>query len=382
MMNTYARLPVEFVSGSGLWLTDAHGESYLDLMAGLAVASVGHSHPRVVSAIADQAQRLIHVSNLFSTGPQADLAQRLAGLTNGKRSFFCNSGAEAIECALKLARRWGRAKDQTKTRIVCAEGGFHGRTFGALSATGQPSKQIDFEPLVPGFVHVPFGDADALRGVMADDVAAVLVEPIQGEAGVVVPPDGYLHEVRAICDSWDALFVCDEIQTGLGRTGHWFAYEHEDVAPDVICLAKALAGGLPMGACLADPDVAAAFKPGDHATTFGGGPVQSAAALAVLDVIEDENLVERAATMGARLRQGLGPIVPDEIVRGRGLLLGIELARPIAAQVVAVALDKHLLVNNAAPNVVRLCPPLTIDESEVDRALEILAEVFDEVAAA
>ena len=270
LMNTYARMPVRFVSGRGARLTDDAGRSYIDFLAGIAVASVGHAHPLVAAAIAEQAAALIHVSNFFSTIPQERFATELAELTGGMHSFFCNSGAESIEAALKLARKHGRARGRDATRIVCADGGFHGRTFGALSATGQPSKQAPFEPLVGGFVHVPYGDAAALEEVMGDDVAAVLLEPIQGEAGVIIPPPGYLAAARKLCDETGALLILDEVQTGLGRTGAWFAWEHEGVSPDVMCLAKALAGGLPMGACLATPE-ASAFVPGDHATTFGGG---------------------------------------------------------------------------------------------------------------
>jgi acetylornithine aminotransferase len=297
-------------------------------------------------------------------------------------SFFGNSGAEAIECALKLARKHGRTVDQNKVRIVAAEGGFHGRTYGALSATGQPKKKESFQPVVPGFTHVPFDDVDALRQEMGPDVAAVLLEPIQGEAGVVVPSPGYLNAARALCDEFGALLILDEIQTGLGRTGRWFAHQHWDVAPDVMCLAKALAGGLPMGACLATPGVAATLEAGDHASTFGGGPVQSAAALATLSVIEEEGLVERATIAGDKLATGLRAIFGDECaVRGRGLLIGVELTAPRAHDVAASALDKGLLVNNATDSVVRVAPPLVITDAEIDNALSILQEVWDEVSA-
>jgi acetylornithine/N-succinyldiaminopimelate aminotransferase len=380
MMPTYKRWPVELTQGRGARLYDSEGRAYLDLFAGIAVANVGHSHPAVVAAITSQAARLIHVSNLYRTGPQERLAHRLAELTGGKLSFFTNSGAESIECALKLTRKWAlKSRDAGKTRVIATEGGFHGRTCGALAATGQPTKQEPFAPMLSGFTHVEFADGDALDAAMGHDVAGVLVEPVQGEAGVRVPPDGYLAIVRSLCDEWGALMIVDEVQTGLGRTGRWFGYEHDLVTPDVVCLAKALAGGLPMGACLATPQVADVFAPGDHATTFGGGPVQSAAACAVLDVIEAERLVERAEVAGARLMDGLTGIFGDAgKVRGRGLLIGVEFERPIAHQIVEAALDKGVLVNDPTPNVLRCAPPLVITDSEIDAALKILEEVWIE----
>jgi acetylornithine aminotransferase len=294
------------------------------------------------------------------------------------RSFFCNSGAEAIECALKLAR-----KHTGRTRIVAADGGFHGRTFGALSATGQPSKQEPFEPLVPGFTHVPYDDVHALeRELAAGDVAAVVLEPVQGEAGVVVPAAGYLGAVREVCSAHGTLLILDEVQTGLGRTGAWFAYEHDGVEPDVVCLAKALAAGLPMGACLARAEVAASFVPGDHATTFGGGPVQSAAALAVLDVIESEDLIAKASSTGDRLRAGLGRIFGPDAVRGLGCLVAVALDRPCARELAAAALAHGVLVNDIGTDVIRLSPPLVIADDEINRALMLLGEVWDEVRTA
>ena len=378
-MPTYKRTPVRFVSGSGARLRDVDGRGYLDFIAGLAVASLGHAHPRVAEAVAAQSATLVHVSNLYETQPQEDLADRLASLTGGMRSFFCNSGAESIETAIKLARKHARVAGRAATRIVCAQGSFHGRTFGALSATGQPAKQAPFAPLVGDFTHVPFGDAEALRAALESDVAAVLLEPIQGEAGVVVPPPGYLAAARARCDELGALLVLDEVQTGLGRTGAWFAHLHENVAPDVMCLAKALAGGLPMGACLARPEVAMSFAPGDHASTFGGGPVQSAAALATLDVIDDEGLVANAARTGERLAAALRRAFPGCEVRGRGLLLAVELGSDVAHGVVDRALKGGLLVNATGPSTIRLAPPLVITEEDVDEAIAILEEAADAV---
>ena len=382
IMSTYKPWPVTFVSGSGAVLTDSEGREYLDFAGGIAVASVGHAHPKVAAAIAAQAGELIHVSNLYRTRPQEQLAERLGALTGGMDAFFCNSGAESVEAAIKLARRHAGEVKPGAYAIVATEGGFHGRTLGALAATGQPAKQEPFKPLPAGFVHVPYGDAAAVDAVVGDSTAAVLVEPVQGENGVVVPPDDYLSELRSICDRSDALLILDEVQTGLGRTGRWFAHQHAAVIPDVMCLAKALAGGLPMGACLARPEVAASLRVGDHASTFGGGPVQSAAALATIDVIENEGLVDNAAHMGELLRKGLDALFGDSgEVRGLGLLIGVDLGAETARTMAAAALERGLLVNDVTPSVLRLSPPLVIDASDVARALEILEEVRDEVAA-
>lgn len=379
-MPTYPAPAVEIVGGRGAQLHDRAGRTYIDLVAGIAVASVGHCHPAVVAAISEQAAQLIHVSNLYSTSPHQRLAARLASLTGGKLAFFCNSGAEAVECALKLARKWGRQqRGPQATRIVAAAGGFHGRTFGALAATGQRAKRVPFEPMLPGFTHVPFGDITALEAALTDDVAAVLLESIQGEAGVVVPPPGYLRAVRALCDEHAVLLMLDEVQSGLGRTGAWFGYEHDGIEPDVVCLAKALAAGLPIGACLAGAEIAAVFQPGDHASTFGGGPVQSAAALAVLDVIEEEKLIPRAAVAGERLMAGLRRCFgAGAVVRGRGLLIAVELAAPIAGEIVMRALGKGVLLNSTSASVLRITPPLVIGDGEIDRALAALQEVLDE----
>lgn len=379
-MQTYKRWPIEIVSGCGSTVTDSDGRSYIDLVAGIAVASVGHAHPKVTKAIAEQAARLTHVSNLYGTGPQLALAERLAYLSSGMLSFFANSGAEAIECALKLARKWG---GPGRSRVVAAAGGFHGRTFGALAATGQPAKQTPFAPMLPGFTHVPFGDRDSLEAAMGADVAAVLLEPIQGEAGVIVPPRDYLGAARDMCDNWGSLLILDEIQTGLGRTGRWWAHQHDGISPDVMCLAKALAAGLPMGVCLARPEIAATFSLGDHGTTFGGGPVQSAAALAVLDIVASEGLVERSWSAGPRAVSKLRTGLPaGAVVRGRGLMIGIEWERPVAREFARRTLERGVLVNDAAPTVTRLTPPLVISDDAIDTALEILLEVGDEITTA
>lgn len=375
-MSTYQRWPVEFVSGEGSTLFDVDGKPHVDFVAGIAVASLGHAHPVLVKAVAEQAARLIHVSNLYETGPQRELASRLADLTGGMRSFFCNSGAESIECALKLARRWA---GPGRYRFLSAHGGFHGRTLGALSATGQPAKAAPFQPLVPGFTHVPFDDVAALESALDDTVAAVVLEPIQGEAGVVVPSADFLAQVRALCDRVGALMILDEVQTGVARTGAWFAYDHTGVAPDILCLAKGLAGGLPIGVCLATPEVAGSFQIGDHGSTFGGGPVQASAALAVLDVIESLGLIQRATVAGARLSVGLEDIFGRGAVRGAGLMLAVSLPGPVAKDVTALALQRGLLVNNPAADVLRFTPPLVITDAEIDLGLDILGEVWDEV---
>jgi acetylornithine/N-succinyldiaminopimelate aminotransferase len=375
-IDIYKRWPVEFARGQGSRLFDVEGREYVDLVAGIAVMNVGHSHPHVVQAISRQAQELIHVSNLYETEPQQRLAHKLGELSSGMSSFFCNSGAESIECALKLARKWGDGR----SRIIAADGSFHGRTFGALAVTGQPAKRAAFEPNLPGISHVAYGDHEALRRAMDDDVCAVLLEPIQGEAGVIIPPDGYLTAARQICDEANALLVLDEVQTGLGRTGRWFAHLHEDAAPDVMCLAKALGSGLPIGACLAAPPVAGALQPGDHASTFGGGPVVCAAALATLDVLEEESLIERSAGVGAMALERLTGMVGERAgVRGRGLLIGIEVGNGKARAVAEAAFERGVLVNDATPDVVRVCPPLNIQREDLDGALDVVGEAIDEV---
>jgi predicted acetylornithine/succinylornithine family transaminase len=384
IMQTYKRWPVEFVSGRGARLQDSDGREYIDLVAGIAVASLGHGHPALIDAISAQAGRLTHVSNLYETRPQEELADRLSVLTGGMQSFFCNSGAEAVECSLKLARRWGgRTKGPEANRFIAMHGGFHGRTFGALAATGQPLKQAPFDPMVPGFVHVPFGDLVALSEAIDGSTAAVIVEPIQGESGVVVPPTGYLGAVRDLCDQRGVLLILDEVQTGIGRTGSWFAYEQEGITPDILCLAKGLGGGLPIGACLATPQVATAFELGDHGSTFGGGPVQCSAALAVIQVIEQEGLIERARYAGERLMKELEILFGgDAQVRGAGFMIGIEFEAPVAGSIAGHALEAGLLVNNPTDSIVRLTPPLVVTDEDIDQALSILEEVWDEVRAA
>jgi acetylornithine/N-succinyldiaminopimelate aminotransferase len=383
MMPTYRRWPVEITSGEGCRVFDSNGNSYIDFMAGIAVASLGHGHPNLVAAVSEQAGRLTHISNLYGTGPQKELARRLAELTGGMQSFFVNSGAEALECAIKLARKHARVERGIETPvIVCATDGFHGRTLGALAATGQPAKQEPFAPLPPGFVHVPFGDADAVADAVTAETAAVLLEPIQGEAGVIVPPDDYLARVADTCAAAGSLLILDEVQTGIARTGTWFAHEAAGVDPDIMCLAKGLGGGLPIGVCLARPEVAATFALGDHGSTFGGGPVQCAAATAVLDTIEQEDLLANAERTGKLIATDLLDGGIDGVVRGRGLLIGIELDAPVARDVAAAALKAGLLVNDATPSVVRVTPPLVVSEAEAREGTDILKEVLYEIAAA
>lgn len=371
LMPTYRRYPVALARGEGTRLYDEEGREYLDFAGGIAAVPIGHSHPRWVAAVREQAARLVHVSNLFYTEPQVRLAERLTGLTGTTSLFLANSGAEANEAALKLARR-----RTGRPTTVAALGSFHGRTLATLAATGQPEKHAPFGPLPERFVHVPFGDPEALAAAVDGETAAVLLEPVLGEGGVIPAPPGYLAAARAVCDDAGALLVLDEIQTGVGRTGAWLACQREGVVPDVVTLAKGLAGGLPIGACLARDGVA--FGPGEHASTFGGGPVSCAAALAVLDVIEGDRLLDNARAQGDRLLAALRasleghPSVTE--VRGAGLLVGVELAEGLPpGAVVLEMIRRGVLGTEAGPRVVRLSPPLTVAPEEVDRAAETVA---------
>ena len=373
LMATYDRFPVTFVRGEGTRLWDDDGREYLDFAAGIAVAQIGHAHPRWVEAVASQAARLAHVSNLFSMEPQVELAERLVALLGWGRAFFANSGAEANEAALKLVR-----KATGRPKVVAATGGFHGRTFATLAATGYPEKHVPFEPLPREFVHVPFGDPEELADAVDDRTAAVLLEPVQGEGGVVPAPEGYLAAAREACDAAGALLVLDEVQTGAGRCGAWFAHQLDGVRPDVVTLAKGLAGGLPIGVCIATEETA--FGPGDHASTFGGGPIPCAAALAVLDVIEEEGLLERARDMGERLIDSLGEVAGAAVeVRGRGLLVGVELPSEIGSRdVVMAALAGGLVLTQAGRNTVRFTPALTVTAEEVDAAARMFESAVKE----
>ena len=382
-MPTYARLPVRFSHGEGPWLFDDQGERYLDALSGISVCGLGHAHPAVTKAIAEQAGRLVHTSNLYRVANQERLAEMLVELTGMDSVFFGNSGAEANEAAIKIARATGNSRGIETPKIAVADGSFHGRTLATLSATGNPKVHAGFTPLVQGFVRFPYDDVDALEAIVAGDadVVAVLVEPILGEGGVVVPRDDYLVKLRALCDRHDCLLMLDEIQTGMGRTGRWFAYQHADVLPDVVTLAKALGNGVPIGACLARGAAAQALTAGSHGSTFGGNPLACGAALAVLDTMREQGLVERARKTGEALRaqletalRGLNCVVE---VRGKGLMIGIELDRA-CGELVARALDKRLLINVTADRVVRLLPPLIIDDSEVERIVTTLRDLISE----
>ncbi len=382
VMRTYARKPVMFVRGDGMRLYDDGGRSYLDFVSGIGAVNLGHAHPAVTRAVCEQMSRLVHVSNLFHVEHRARLAERLVGLFGGAaRVFFANSGAEAIEGVIKLARRWGRlVRGEGCTTIVTAERSFHGRTLGALTATGQASKQQYFEPLVPGFRHVPFNDADALDAALTEDVCALILEPIQGEGGVFPATEEYLHAARQVCDERGVLLVLDEVQTGFYRTGTAFAHQGYGVRPDVMTLAKGMANGLPVGAIVARDEVAAAFQPGDHGSTFGGGPVICAAALATIDALERERLGEHAVAVGEYLAEGLTGLARDTgailEVRGRGLMVGVTLARGEAKHVAAAALERGVVLNDIGEDILRFLPPLVCSTVEVDALLSILSDVL------
>lgn len=380
MMNNYGTPPLALVSGDGAVVTDADGNSYVDLLGGIAVNILGHRHPAVIDAVTRQLNTLGHTSNLYATEPGVALAEALVGLLGAgpAKVFFCNSGTEANEVAFKLTRLTGR------TKLVAAEGAFHGRTMGSLALTGQPSKQAPFAPLPGDVTHVPFGDVDALARVVDHDTAAVFLEPIMGEGGVVVPPAGYLAAAREITAKHRALLVLDEVQTGMGRTGTFFAHQHDGIVPDVVTLAKGLGGGLPIGACIAVGATADLMTPGLHGSTFGGNPVCTAAAVAVLRVLADEDLPGRADVLGKTITSGIEelehPLVDH--VRGRGLLLGMVLTSAAAKAVEAAARDAGFLVNAAAPEVVRLAPPLVITDEQVGAFLSALPAVLDTAAKA
>jgi acetylornithine/N-succinyldiaminopimelate aminotransferase len=378
IMGTYAAPRLTLVRGEGARVWDEDGNVYVDLVAGLAVNALGHAHPAVVEAVSRQVATLGHTSNLVANEPSVRLAERLLGLTGrAGKVFFANSGAEANEVAFKLARRTGRPG------VVATDGAFHGRTMGALAITGQPGKRAPFEPLPGRVSFVPFGDAEALRAAAGPDTAAIFLEPIQGEAGVVLPPEGYLAEARRIASTVGALLVLDEVQTGIGRTGAWFAHQREGVEPDVLTLAKGLGGGLPIGACIAFGDAASLLEPGQHGSTFGGNPVCCAAALAVLDTIERDDLCGHAKRIGERIATGVTNLAHPLVdhVRGAGLMLGIVLTAPLALAVEQAARDSGFLVNAPAPDVVRLLPPLVLTDEQVDAFLAALPTVLDAAAA-
>ncbi|MYB10741.1 MAG: acetylornithine transaminase [Acidimicrobiia bacterium] len=375
-MPTYGPPSVMFVRGEGCWLWDRNDTRYLDFLSGIAVVSLGHAHPRVAEAVAEQARTLCHVSNLYATEPQMHVARTIDRLVGGPpgQVFFANSGAESNECAIKLARKWAGHGRYT---VISAGRSFHGRTLATLHATGQAEKHEAFQPLPEGFRHVPWDDIAELEKAIDDTAAAVLLEPIQGEGGINVPSHGYLQAVRELCDDRGLLFMLDEVQTGLARTGRWFAHHHDGVEPDVVTMAKALGNGMPIGACWAREEVAAAFKPGDHATTFGGQPLAASAAKATLAVMEELDLPARAAAAGEKMRSAVEALDGVTSVRGRGLLLGVELAeeRP-AAEVVTAGMDAGLVLGTAGTTSLRIAPPLIISDEEIAHGVAVLDKVL------
>ena len=378
----FGRYPLVLDHGKGCRLYDAEGNEYIDFLAGIAVNALGHAHPVLVNAIANQAAKLMHCSNLYYTEIQAKAVKVITEVSGFDRVFLANSGAEANEGALKLARKYGKEKAAGKYRIITAVHSFHGRTMMTLTATGQPKYQHGYEPLPQGYEYVEYGDSAALEAAMGDDVCAVLLEPIQGEGGVHVPSDEYLRQARALCDKYDALLIFDEIQTGVGRTGKWFAYMHSGVKPDVLTFAKGIGGGFPMGGFAVEEKLAHVFKPGDHGSTFGGNPLACAAAYACLTAIKAENLVDKAAVQGTYFKDELEKLqqkYPDKVkeVRGRGLILGMELCKEGKA-VVESCLQEHVIVNCTAGNVIRLVPPLIVTKEEID----IVVAALDKALAA
>ncbi len=374
-MNTYSRLPVTFVKGEGVWLWDDHGERYLDALAGVAVCGLGHCHPRLTKAICEQARTLIHTSNLYHIEKQEQLADRLIELSEMDNSFFCNSGAEANEAAIKLARLYGHNKGISIPTIIVMEHSFHGRTMATLTASGNRKVQAGFEPLLSGFVRVPYNNMEAITQVAVNnkDVVAVLVEPFQGEGGVNIPEAHYLQELRNLCNQYGWLLMLDEVQSGIGRSGKWFAFQHSNIMPDVITLAKGLGGGVAIGACLAKGAAADVFKPGNHASTFGGNPLACAAAIETLNVIADENLLDHVTKLGDfmrnKLKTQLGDVTGVVQVRGQGLIVGIELSVH-CGELVKKALEKKLLINVTSDKVIRLLPAFVMQQGEAEQVVD------------
>jgi len=383
LMSTYARLPVTFEKGEGCWLWDTEGRKYLDAVSGIAVCNLGHAHPAVTQALCEQAGKLVHTSNLYGIANQDNLGDKLTALAGMDRVFFCNSGAEANEAAIKLARLYGHKKGIDNPTVLVMENSFHGRTLATLSATGNRKVQAGFEPLVKGFLRVPYDDLEAIENVAKHhpEVVAVLVEPIQGEGGVHVPQDKYLSAIRVLCDKHGWLMMLDEIQTGMGRTGRAFAFQHEECQPDVMTLAKGLGNGMPIGACLAKGDAADLFQPGNHGSTFGGNPLACSAALAVLETLQSEQLAERAEDLGLRMLTAFELALGDQEyisdIRGQGLMLGIELDRP-CGELVGMALERGFLINVTAGNTVRLLPPLVLSDDDADHLVQGVTELIAE----
>jgi len=383
LMNTYSRQPVTFVKGDGVWLYDDKGDKYLDALAGVAVNGLGHAHPKLVKAISEQAGKLIHVSNIYNIAEQEALADKLCEISGMDKVFFCNSGCEANEASIKLARLYGHNKGIVNPEIIVMDKSFHGRTMATLSATGNRKVQAGFEPLVSGFVRVPYDDIEAVKQVASrnSNVVAVLVEPVQGEGGINIPKDasGYLETLRAICDAHGWLLMLDEVQTGIARTGTWFAFQHTTIKPDVMSLAKGLGSGVPIGACVASGKAAEVFTYGKHGSTFGGNPLATAAGLATLNIIEEERLRENAEKIGNLIREGFNAEFKDTkgvvVVRNAGMMIGIELDRP-CGDLVSIALAEKLLINVTADKVVRLLPPLVMNESEANELVKRLSAII------
>ena len=374
VQNNYGTPTIALVKGKGIVVTDADGKQYLDFLGGIATSILGHAHPAIVKAVTKQVSTLSHVSNFYAHPQAIELAEKLTAMTGDKNAkvFFCQSGAEANEAALKLSRRTG------KVRVVAAQGAFHGRTMGALSLTGQPSKREPFLPLIKGVKHVPYGDIDAMRKAVTKKTAMVIIEPIMGEAGVIVPPADYLQQLRALCDDKGALLVMDAVQTGMGRTGDWFGYEYSGITPDVITLAKGLGGGLPLGAMIALGKAADLFQPGDHGSTFGGNPVTTAAGLAAIKFIETAGILAKVEKQGAHLMQELAVIPGVAEVRGAGLLLGIELSSLKSADIANALLAEGVLVNAANPTTIRIAPALIVTDAQIKKFIAIFKKVMSD----
>lgn len=383
LMNTYTRQPVTFVRGEGVWLWDDKGEKYLDALAGVAVNGLGHAHPKLVKAISEQAAKLIHVSNIYQIAEQSALADKLCEISGMDKVFFCNSGCEANEASIKLARLYGHNKGIENPEIIVMDKSFHGRTMATLSATGNRKVQAGFEPLVSGFIRVPYDDVESVRQIAARNanVVAVLVEPVQGEGGINIPKDasGYLEALRQICNEHDWLLMLDEVQTGIGRTGTWFGFQHTNIKPDVMSLAKGLGSGVPIGACVASGVAADVFTYGKHGSTFGGNPLATAAGLATLNIIEEEGLRENAEKIGNYIRESFEAEFKDQkgvvAIRNAGLMIGIELNKP-CGELVKLALTQKLLINVTAESVVRLLPPLVMNEAEAQLLVKQLSALI------
>ena len=385
-MSTYARKPITFLSGEGVWLVSDKQDKYLDALSGIAVCGLGHAHPEVAKAIADQAATLIHTSNIYRIELQEKLGKKLCQLSGMDAVFFGNSGAEANEAAIKLARVYGHHKNIKEPAIIVMENSFHGRTMATLTATGNRKAHAGFEPLVPGFVRAPYNDVDAVENILNNNasISAILVEPIQGEGGVTIPQQRYLSKLKDLCTKHEILLMLDEVQTGNGRTGKWFCFQHENTQPDVLVTAKGLGNGVPIGACMATKDVADLFSPGSHGSTFGGNPLACRAALATLEVIENDNLIDNAVQLGnyivSELQRKLSSNTLIKEVRGKGLMIGIEM-NASCAELVDNCLKQKLLINVTAERVIRLLPPLIFDKSNADTMIEILLNCIEDFSA-